>query len=118
MDIKEAILYLINNWVSSMLAIIAVAGFIGLVRPIGNGVKRFVFKELYATDEKQDKRLDNLEMRQLKQIICDRHFPVEDRLRAGDEYVERGGNGEIKALHEALRRIYIGNLEQTEQEGV
>jgi hypothetical protein len=43
---------------------------------------------------------------------------VEDRLRAGDEYVERGGNGEIKALHEALRRRYIGNLEQTEQEGV
>jgi hypothetical protein len=106
-DIKDAILYLVNNWVSTMLAIIAVAGFIGLVKPIGNNLKRFAFKELYAADEKQDKRLDNLEMQQLKQIICDRRFPIRDRLNAGDEYVERGGNGEIKARHEALKRVFI-----------
>jgi hypothetical protein len=118
MDIKDAVLYLINNWISTMLAIIAVAGFIGLVKPIGNNLKRFAFKELYAADEKQDKRLDNLEMQQLKQIICDRRLPVEDRLKAGDEYTGRGGNGEIKARHEALRRVYIGGMEQTEQEGV
>jgi hypothetical protein len=116
MDIKNAILYLVNNWVSTMLAIIAIAGFIGLVKPVGNSIKRFAFRELYAADEKHDKRLDRLEMQQLKQIICDRRLPMGDRLKAGDEYVDRGGNGEIKARHEALKRVYIGGMEQTEQE--
>jgi hypothetical protein len=115
MDIKNAILYLVNNWVSTMLAIVAVAGFIGLVKPVGNSIKRFAFRELYAADEKHDKRLDRLEMQQLKQIICDRRLPIRDRLNAGDEYVDRGGNGEIKARHEALRQLVIGGMEQTEQ---
>jgi hypothetical protein len=103
MDINNAILYLVNNWVSTMLAIIAVAGFIGLVKPVGNSIKRFAFKELYTADEKQDKRLDRLEMQQLKQIICDRRLPVRDRLNAGEEYIRRGGNGEIQMVYEAAR---------------
>jgi hypothetical protein len=116
MDIKDAILYLVNNWVSTMLAIVAVAGFIGLVKPIGNSLKRFAFKELYAADEKQDKRLNRLEMQQLKQIICDRRLPIEDRLNAGDEYTRRGGNGDIKARYEALWQVSIMGMKQTEQE--
>jgi hypothetical protein len=107
MDIKESILYLINNWVSTMLAIVAVAGFIGLVKPIGNSIKRFAFKELYAADEKHDKRLDNLEMQQLKQIICNVNLPIEDRLDAGDVYVGRGGNGAVKARYESLKCTFI-----------
>jgi hypothetical protein len=116
MEIKEAVMYLINNLVSTLLAVIAVAAFIGKVKPVGRKLKRFAFKELYAADEKQDGRLNNLEMQQLKQIICDRRLPDEDRLNAGDEYLKRGGNGEIRARHEALRRAYIARLEQTEQE--
>jgi hypothetical protein len=116
MDIKDAVLYLLNNWISNVLAIAAIAGFIGLIKPIGRSIKRFVFAELYAADEKQNKRLDKLEMQQLKQIICDRRMPVEDRLNAGDEYLKRGGNGEIKARHEALRKAYI--TERMEQEAV
>jgi hypothetical protein len=114
MNIRDAILYLINNLVSTLLAIIAVTAFVGKVRPAGNAVKRFIFRELYAADEKQDKRLDNLEMQQLKQIICDPRLPEDDRLNAGEDYIKRGGNGEIKARHEALSRAYIAKLEQGE----
>jgi hypothetical protein len=114
MDVKDAVLYLLNNWISNVLAIAAIAGFIGLIKPIGRSIKRFVFAELYAADEKQNKRLDNLEMQQLKQIICDRRIPASDRLDAGDEYAKRGGNGKIKVRHEALRRACIAKIEQEE----
>jgi hypothetical protein len=115
MNINDALLYLVNNWLSNVLAIVAIAGFIGLIKPVGRSIKRFVFAELYAADAKHDKRLDSLEMQQLKQIICDRRIPDEDRIDAGDEYLKRGGNGEIKARHEALRRAYIDVLRQKEQ---
>jgi hypothetical protein len=115
MKIEDAVLYLVHNVVSTMLAIIAVAALISKVKPIGRAIKRFAFGELYAADERHDKRLDNLEMQQLKQIICDRRLPDEDRLNAGEEYLKRGGNGEIKARHEALRRAYTGKLEKAER---
>jgi hypothetical protein len=116
MEIKEAVMYLINNLVGTLVAIIVTAAFIGKVKPIGNAVKRFVFRELYAADEKHDWRLNNLEMQQLKQVICDRRLPDDDRIIAGDEYIKRGGNGEIKARYEALKRIFIAKEEQKEQE--
>jgi hypothetical protein len=118
MNIKDAVLYLLNNWISSVLAIVAIAGSIGMIKPVGRSVKRFAFAELYAADEKQNKRLDNLEMQQLKQIICDSSIPIEDRLDAGDEYTKRGGNGKVKAYYEALTQDYINMLktEKTKQE--
>jgi hypothetical protein len=117
MDIQQAIMHIVNTFAGTVMAIIVIAGIIAKIKPIGASLKRFFFSELYAADEKHDKRLDNLEMQQLKQIICDRRLPIGDRLKAGDAYIERGGNGDIKARHEALKRVYIGGLEQTEQEG-
>jgi hypothetical protein len=115
MKIEDAILYLINNLISTLLAIIAVVAFIGKVKPIGNALKHFIFREIYDADRQHDKRLDNLEMQQLKQIICDRNLPDDDRLNAGEEYLKRGGNGEIKARYEALKRACIEKLERAER---
>jgi hypothetical protein len=116
MDIKDAVVYLVNNWISNVLAIVAIAGFIGLIKPVGRSIKRFIFAELYAADEKHDKRMDDLEMQQLKQIICDCNMPEDDRIDAGDKYLERGGNGKIKARYEALKRAYIAEMEQQGKE--
>jgi hypothetical protein len=102
-NIKETLLYLANNFAGTLSAIIALAGVIAAIKPVGNSLKRFFFAELYRANDSQDRRLDNLEMQQLKQIICDRRLPDGDRLNAGDEYVRRGGNGEIKMVHEALK---------------
>jgi hypothetical protein len=115
MKIEDAVLYLVHNLISTMLAIIAVAALIGKVKPIGRAIKRFAFGELYAADERHDKRLEKLEMQQLKQIICDRRLPDDDRLNAGEEYLKRGGNGEIKVRYEALKRAYTEKLEKEER---
>jgi hypothetical protein len=116
MELTEAALYLLNNLISVLLAIVAVAAFIGKVKPVGNSLKRFFFAELYAANEKQDRRLDNLEMQQLKQIICDRRLPDGERLNAGEEYLKRGGNGEIAMIHDAIREAAKKNrLEERER---
>jgi hypothetical protein len=116
MSIEEALLYLVNNLVSTLLAIAAVAALIAKVKPIGRSIKRHVFAELYAADAKHDKRLDNLEMQQLKQIICDRRLPDGERLNAGEEYLKRGGNGEIRMVYDAVREAAMKNrLEERER---
>jgi hypothetical protein len=120
MEFKEAAAYLVNNFAATMAAIIAVAAFIGAVKPIGRAVKRFLFRELYEADEKQDKRLENLEMSQLKQIICDRRLPDGERLKAGKDYIRRGGNGEIAMIYESVMEVAKKNRvrerERREQE--
>jgi hypothetical protein len=107
MDIKDALSYLVNNLAVplavTMTAVVALAAFIAKFKPAGAALKRFFFTELYTANDRQDRRLDNLEMQQLKQIICDRRLPDGERLNAGEEYIKRGGNGEIKMIHEALK---------------
>jgi hypothetical protein len=105
MEIKAAILYVMDNFIGTIAAIIALAAVVGKFKPVGNALKHFFFIELYLANEKQDKRLDNLEMQQLKQIICSSHLPERDRLNAGDEYIKRGGNGEIKMIYESVAII-------------
>jgi hypothetical protein len=116
MEPKAAILYILDNFVGTIAAIIALATVVGKFKPIGDSLKHFFFIELYIANEKQDKRLDNLEMYQLKQIICDRRLPDGDRLNAGDEYIKRGGNGEIKMIYEAIKDAAKKKRFEKEQE--
>jgi hypothetical protein len=105
MDIQQALMSVVNTFAGTLAAIIVISGAVAKIRPVGKALKRFAFAELYAANEKQDKRLDNLEMQQLKQIICDRRLPDEERLIAGEVYTERGGNGSIKMVYEALQEV-------------
>jgi hypothetical protein len=100
---QQSLLYIVNTFAGTITAVIVIAGVIAKIRPVGEALKRFAFAELYAANEKQDKRLDNLEMQQLKQIICDRRLPDGERLNAGEEYIQRGGNGEIRMIYEAVK---------------
>jgi hypothetical protein len=119
MNIQQAIMNIVNTFAGSITAVIVIAGVIAKIRPVGNSLKRFFFAELYAANDKQDKRLDNLEMQQLKQIICDRRLPAGERLNALKVYTDRGGNGEIAmigdALHEAARKKRLEEEERMEQ---
>jgi uncharacterized membrane protein len=120
MDIRQAVMHIINTFAGTLTAVIVIAGVIAKIKPVGRAIKLFCFRELYEANEKQDKRLDNLEMQQLKQIICDRRLPDGERLNAGEEYIRRGGNGEIKMIYEvvmeAAKKKRFEDVEQTEQE--
>jgi hypothetical protein len=120
MNIQQAATSLVNTFTGTVAAIVVIAGVIAKIRPIGKALKRFAFAELYAANEKQDKRLDNLEMQQLKQAVCDRRLPDGERLNAGEEYIRRGGNGEIRMVYEAVKdaakKKRIEDRERREQE--
>jgi uncharacterized membrane protein len=116
MELEQALMSIINTFAGTVTAIIVIATAVGIIKPIGNSLKRFFFAELYTTNDKQDKRLDNLEMRQLKQNICDRRLPLAERINDGDVYVERGGDGEIKMVYEALKKQFLEEQERLEQE--
>jgi hypothetical protein len=103
MNIQQAVMNIVNTFAGTVTAILVIAAFIAKVKPIGASMKRFIFAELYAANERQDKRLDNLELQQLKQIICDRRLPDGERLTAGEEYLRRGGNGEVAVIYDAVR---------------
>ena len=121
MDLQQALLSVFNTFSGTFTAIVVIAGVVAKIKPVGAALKRFAFAELYAANENQDRRLDNLEMQQLKQIICDRRLPDGERLNAGEEYIRRGGNGEIRAIHEAAReaarRRLLEERERAEREG-
>jgi hypothetical protein len=120
MDIQQAVVSLANTFAGTVAAIIVIAGVVAKIQPIGKAIKRFAFAELYAANDKQDKRLDNLEMQQLKQAVCDRRLPDGERLNAGEEYIRRGGNGEIRMVYEsvkeAAKKKRLEDRERREQE--
>jgi hypothetical protein len=122
MDIQQALTHILNTFAGTVTAIIVIAGVIAKIKPVGRSLKHFFFAELYAANDKQDKRLDNLELQQLKQIICDRRLPDGERLNAGEEYIRRGGNGEIKMIYEtiveAAKKKRLEERERMEQEEI
>lgn len=53
-------------------------------------------------------------MRELQIIIMSEEMPLDERLRAGEEYVDNGGNGAIKAKYRVLLQKY--NDEQAHEQ--
>jgi hypothetical protein len=120
MELQTAVMDIVNTFAGTITGIIVIAGVVAKIKPIGRAIKQFCFRELYEANEKQDKRLDNLELQQLKQIICDRRLADGERLNAGEEYIRRGGNGEIRMIYEAImeaaKKKRLEDREQRERE--
>lgn len=79
---------------SVVAAITAIAVF--LVK-----IFKFVHRitEWVETKDKHDKE-NYLDIKRL--VITSPYMPLSERIKAGDEYIKRGGNGEVKHLYESL----------------
>ena len=71
------------------------------------------FRKLYAFLRKVEKKMDtftiNLQentLNTLRLVIINDKMPLSERLKAGQKYIELGGNGEIHAMVEALEEKY------------
>jgi hypothetical protein len=64
---------------------------------------------------KTSKQTHDMQKKQLMRInqlfLHDEHLPDSERINAGEQYVEDGGNGASKVYLEALKERYKGNLE-------
>ena len=52
------------------------------------------------------KRLDSIQMIVLQLVLHDTHLPESERLKAGEKYLDLGGNGGSAAYYEELEAKY------------
>ena len=86
---------LIGSVAAALLTIGALVG--KLIHKVNEAIK--MFKDI------QDKTDKNY-MNNLKLVIMSEEMPIEERLRAGKEYVENNGNGQVKAFYHKLEAEY------------
>lgn len=58
------------------------------------------------------KRIDKIELEDLKQNIMNDKIPLEERLDCGERYIKLGGNGAIKVYVKELQEEYKKKLEE------
>lgn len=92
-----------------------IAGVLGAVSGIAAFIVKVVkrIRQIVAWFTNLDKRLDEIEkhtkenwLQCLKLTIVNDDIPIEERLRAGEDYVTNDGNGEIKARYKLLQKEY------------
>lgn len=95
--------------------LLIVAGAVGALVTIFGGIAKLVsfvrkvvkmFTDMH--DELKEVKLHTSEnyMSVLQLIIMTEEMPIEERLRAGEKYTKRGGNGAVKAKYKALQHEY------------
>ena len=91
-----------------MIQIGAYATAIGV---IGAGLTK-IYKTIKLIDnkiEEFDKNLKSNTLSTLRLVIINSEMPLKERLKAGAEYTDLGGNGEVHALYEFLCDEYKKN---------
>ena len=89
-------------------AVGALTSLIAFGKKVINSVKTCVnfFKGLQAQIDTIAEHCRENYMRELQIIIMSEEMPLDERLRAGEEYVKGGGNGAIKAKYRILLQRY------------
>lgn len=73
------------------------------------------FKNLQAQIDVIEEHCRENHMRELQLTIVSEEMPIEERLRAGDEYVNKmHGNGAVKAKYRVLLQKYEEEQQQAE----
>ena len=47
----------------------------------------------------------------LRLVITSPYMPLSERLNAGEKYIKKGGNGEVKTLYKMLQKEYLESEE-------
>lgn len=77
-----------------------VVALVGLYKFARNIEKRFDKIDLHF--EKIDNNLNKNTIMTLKSVILDERLSLDERISAGEQYVQLGGNGFIKSYYEKL----------------
>ena len=71
----------------------------GVIKPVTQVLKKI---------EKIEKHQRETHMQMLRIAVVSTEMPLEERIKAGDEYVKMGGNGAVKHLYEELLTMLPG----------
>lgn len=99
-------------------AVGAVSTIIAFAKKIVVKVKKCVgfFESLQEQIDVIEKHCRENYMRELQIIIMSEEMPLDERLKAGEEYVNGGGNGAIKAKYRVLLQRYEEKERENETE--
>lgn len=87
-----------------LIAAGAVTALTTLIKPVKKVI--VFFQDLKTQVNQIEAHCKENYMRELQIIIMSEEFPLGERLQAGEEYVNNGGNGEIKAKYQFLAKRY------------
>lgn len=74
-------------------------------------VKLFILaRKVDKWAEKNEKHINENYLDIKRLVITSPYMPLSERIKAGDEYIAQGGNGEVKHLYHTL----IGKLDEKE----
>ena len=92
------------NYLDGIIKAAAVLGALGVIFGVGVKVWRFIVKLSNTTKELNDTLADLKEhsdenyMGILRLTIMSNEMPIGERIVAGHKYLQKGGNGEVKAF--------------------
>lgn len=91
--------------------IVAIIGFAGVVAAAVIAV--------VASNKRLEKKFDKIAEHDKEQYlailrltITADHVPVSERIIAGDKYIKRGGNGDVKAYYEQFLKDHLKQQEE------
>lgn len=102
-------LKIIGAFLTSIGAVIT--ALITIEKRTKGAITKWLLQSVLDKLDSIDKRVDKLELNDLKQIIMNDNIPISERIIAGDRYISLGGNGEIKAHYKVLAERYNKKLE-------
>ncbi len=86
------------------ITLLRIAEIVGAITVIIVAIRKIVkpLKELLKKIETIDRHQRENYITTLRLTICSEEIPLEERIAAGDKYVELGGNGAVKHKYEEL----------------
>lgn len=72
----------------------------GIIKPILNLVKKV---------DRLEKNQHETYMQTLRLVIMSEEMPLEERIKAGDEYIKKGGNGAVRHFYEEQLLTRLSN---------
>ncbi len=84
----------------------AITAILVLTGRILSRLKKFAKQFNILQEHTEENYLNNLRI-----IIMSPDMPIGERLKAGEKYIKKGGNGEVKAFYKKLLQDYLESEE-------
>lgn len=86
------------------ITLLRIAEIVGAITVIIVAIRKIIkpLKELLKKIDTIDRHQRENYLMTLRLTICSEEIPLEERIAAGDKYVEMGGNGAVKHKYEEL----------------
>lgn len=93
---------------------VIIGAIVGVEKWTKGKISSWLLKPVIDKVDNLSLKFDKMELDQLKLIIMSDEIPIEERLQAGERYLEKGGNGAIKVHLHVLKEEYENLLKKGE----